>query len=152
MTERLNPFAVAAGPMKSWLDMSNTVSAGLEQGLQELVKIRASQINGCAHCLAMHTADARKAGETEARIYLLNAWREAEHYTLRERAALAWTETLTEVATRRAPEAVYDELAAQFTPEEVVKLTLLINVINGWNRIAIGFGGTAAAPARSAAA
>ena len=139
MTQRLDPFAAAPVQMKAWLDMSLKIAPAIEHSLLELVKIRASQINGCANCLNMHTADARKAGETEQRIYLLSAWHEAPVYSARERAALAWTDALTLVSTARAPKEVYDALAAEFTPEEQVQLTLMINVINGWNRIAVGF-------------
>jgi AhpD family alkylhydroperoxidase len=105
----------------------------------ELVKIRASQINGCARCLHMHTADARKHGETEERLYLLYTWRESPLYSERERAALAWTEALTLVSETRAPDDVYRTLRANFTEEEQVTLTLLIVAINGWNRIQVGF-------------
>lgn len=139
MTARLDLFAAAPAEMKAWLDMSLKIAPALEHSLLELVKIRASQINGCANCLNMHTADARKAGETEQRIYLLSAWHEALVYSARERAALAWTDALTLVSTARAPQAVYDALAAEFTPEEQVQLTLMINAINGWNRLAVGF-------------
>jgi AhpD family alkylhydroperoxidase len=139
MTQRLDPFAAAPAAMKAWLDMSLKIAPAIEPDLLELVKIRASQINGCANCLNMHTRDARKAGETEQRIYLLDAWHEAPCYSERERAALAWTETLTLVATQRAPDAVHAALAAQFSPEEQVQLTLMINTINGWNRLAVGF-------------
>jgi AhpD family alkylhydroperoxidase len=122
------------------LDLQAKVNAsGLEHSLQELVKTRASQINGCAFCLHMHTRDARKAGETEERLYLLDAWRESPLYTDRERAALAWTEALTLVAQTHAPDDVYAQLASQFSEEEQVKLTLLITTINTWNRFAIGF-------------
>lgn len=114
--------------------------SGLEHGLIELVKMRASQINGCAFCLNMHSTDARKGGETEQRLYLLNAWRETAWYTPRERAALAWTEHLTRVSAEGAPDSAYNELAEQFSPKEVVDLTLLIGQINLWNRIAIGTG------------
>ena len=141
MTPRLNPFAAAPAVMKTWLDASNAIAAaGLEPSLVELVKIRASQINGCANCLHMHTREARALGESEERIYLLDAWREAPHYSARERAALAWTEALTLVSSARAPDDVHAALAAEFSEEEQVKLTLMINVINGWNRIAVGFG------------
>ena len=154
MTARLDPFAAAPVQMKAWLDMSLKIAPAIEHSLLELVKIRASQINGCANCLNMHTADARKAGETEQRIYLLSAWHEAPVYSTRERAALAWTDALTLVSTARAPQAVYDALAAEFTPEEQVQLTLMINAINGWNRIAVGFDlfhdGNAAATAEAA--
>ncbi|NIJ18869.1 AhpD family alkylhydroperoxidase [Sphingomonas naasensis] len=139
MTARLDPFAAAPAEMKAWLDMSLKIAPALEHSLLELIKIRASQINGCANCLNMHTADARKAGETEQRIYLLGAWHEAPVFSARERAALAWTDALTLVSSARAPQAVYDALAAEFTAEEQVQLTLMINAINGWNRIAVGF-------------
>jgi AhpD family alkylhydroperoxidase len=103
------------------------------------VKIRASQINGCAFCLHMHTKDARASGETEERIYLLNAWRESPLFNDRERAALAWTEALTLVAETHAPDEDYAELSRHFTPVEQVNLTLMIGAINTWNRLAIGF-------------
>jgi AhpD family alkylhydroperoxidase len=140
MTPRLDTFAAAPAPMKSWLDWSLGVQKnGLEDSLMELVKIRASQINGCARCLHMHTADARKHGETEERLYLLDAWRESPLYNERERAALAWTEALTLVSETHAPDDVYRALQAQFTEHEQVVLTLLIVAINGWNRIQVGF-------------
>lgn len=134
MTPRLNAFAVAPQPMKAWLDYGQSVSKlGLEASLMELVKIRASQINGCAFCLDMHAAEARKAGETEQRIYLLDAWRNSPLYSDRERAALAWTELLTRLADKGAPDDVYQALKSQFSNEEQVALTLLIVTINGWN-------------------
>lgn len=140
MTPRLNAFAAAPALMKSWLDYSQGVLAGgLEESLMELVKIRASQINGCAFCLHMHTAAARKLGETEERLYLLDAWRESPLYSDRERAALAWTEALTLVAQTRAPDDAYAAVQAQFSEQEQVLLTLLINAINAWNRIQVGF-------------
>jgi AhpD family alkylhydroperoxidase len=140
MTPRLNPFAAAPAPMQSWLDFGKGIlQSGLEDSLMELVKIRASQINGCASCLHMHTASARKLGETEERLYLLDAWRESPLYSERERAALGWTEALTLVSEKRAPDDVYQSLQAQFTEEEQVTLTLLIVAINGWNRIQVGF-------------
>ena len=141
MTPRLNPFAAAPQPSKAWLDYSLAAveKNGLENSLVELVKIRASQINGCANCIHMHTLDARKHGETEERIYLLNAWRESPLYTDRERAALAWTEALTLLSETHAPDDVYQAVKAQFTEEEQVTLSLLIVIINGWNRLAVGF-------------
>jgi AhpD family alkylhydroperoxidase len=140
MTPRLNPFAAAPVPMQAWLAFGKGIlESGLEKSLMELVKIRASQINGCAFCLHMHTADARKHGETEERLYLLDAWRESPLYSERERAALAWTEALTLVSQTQAPDDVYRALQAQFTEEEQVRLTLLIVAINGWNRIQVGF-------------
>jgi AhpD family alkylhydroperoxidase len=140
MTPRLNPFSAAPAPMKSWLEFSQgLLHGGLEESLMELVKIRASQINGCAFCLDMHTAAARKRGETEQRLYLLDAWRDSPLYSERERASLAWTEALTMLPETRAPDDVYGALKAQFSEEEQVTLTLLIVAINGWNRIQVGF-------------
>jgi len=120
-------------------DLDATIQrSGLDKTLIELVKMRASQINGCAFCLDMHAKDARKHGETEQRLYLLNAWREAPYYTDRERAALAWTECLTRLSTDGAPDAVYQALEAHFSPVEIANLTALIGVINIWNRVAVG--------------
>ena len=112
---------------------------GLEKPLVELVKMRASQINGCAFCLDMHSKDARAAGETEQRLYVLEGWREAPFSSARERAALAWTEALTLLPETHAPDDVYEEARAQFSEQELVDLTLAIVAINGWNRIAVGF-------------
>jgi AhpD family alkylhydroperoxidase len=140
MTARTNPYAAAPALLKAWLDFSTLVAqSGLEESLLELVKLRASQINACANCLNMHSYEARRAGETEQRIALLPAWEEAPCYTPRERAALAWVDHLTLIADKRAPKPVYEALAAQFSKEEQVQLTLAITVINGWNRLAIGF-------------
>ncbi len=113
--------------------------SGLEHGLLELVKMRASQVNGCAYCLDMHSKDARAAGETEQRLYLLDAWREAPFYSERERAALAWTEAVTRIGDGHVPDEVYEFARRQFSEEELVKLTLAIVTINGWNRFAIAF-------------
>ncbi len=140
MTPRLDPFAAAPALMKKWMSLSIEVAGSLEPSIIELVKIRASQINQCANCINMHTAEARAKGETEQRIYLLSAWREAPCYTDRERAALGWTEALTRLSEGHAHEAAYEAVWSQFTTEEQVKLTLMINVINGWNRLAVGFG------------
>ena len=139
MTTRLDPFKAAPAQMKLWLDATTAFGPSLETSLKELVKIRASQINGCANCLNMHTADARKEGESEQRIYLLSAWHEAPGFSARERAALAWTEALTLIAETHAPDDVYQTVRAQFSEQELVDLTLAVVVINGWNRIAIGF-------------
>ena len=137
---RLNPYKVAPEAFKPMLDLEAAIKAsGLEQSLIELVKMRASQINGCAFCLHMHSKDARAHGETEQRLYLLDAWAESSLYTPRERAALGWTEALTRVAESRAPDADYAALAAEFSEGEIVWLTLAIATINAWNRIAIGF-------------
>jgi AhpD family alkylhydroperoxidase len=114
-------------------------ASGLEKSLIELVKTRASQINGCAFCINMHTQDARKLGETEQRLYMLSAWRESPLYTDRERAALAWTEAVTLIADTHAPDDLYEELRAHFSEPEMVNLTMLIGAINAWNRIAISF-------------
>lgn len=140
MTPRLDLYNASPDIFKAWFAFSQKVAdCGLEPSLLELVKIRSSQINGCANCLNMHTSDAHKAGETDQRIHLLAAWHEAPCYTPRERAALEWTEHMTQIATQRAPDAVHAALAEQFTPAEQVQLTLVITVINGWNRLAVGF-------------
>ena len=141
MVSRTDIYAISPEIFKAWYGFSMLVGdSGLEKSLLELVKIRASQINGCANCLNMLTVDAHRAGETDQRLHLLAVWQDAPCYTDRERAALAWTDHLTEVATRSAPEAVYVSLDAEFGKEEQVKLTMAINVINGWNRLAVGFG------------
>ena len=113
-------------------------SCGLEKSLIELVKMRASQINGCAYCLDMHSRDARRSGETEQRLYVLTAWRESPLYSPRERAALAWTECLTNVAAAGAPDDAYAALELHFSAKEIVELSILIGLINLWNRLAIG--------------
>lgn len=140
MKSRLDYPAVAPESFEAMLALENHVrGCGLEYSLIELVKTRASQINGCAFCVHMHTRDARAAGETEERLYLLSAWRESPLYTPRERAALAWTEALTRVAETHAPDEDYAEVRRHFTEKETVHLTLLIGAINVWNRLAIGF-------------
>jgi AhpD family alkylhydroperoxidase len=140
MTTKMNPLAAAPQLMKSWTSTSMQIAASLEPSLIELVNIRASQINECANCINMHTVEARAKGETEQRIYLLSAWREAPCYTDRERAALGWTEALTRLSEGHTQGDAYEALKSQFTEEQQVKLTLMINVINGWNRLAVGFG------------
>ncbi len=112
-------------------------NSGLEKPLLELVRMRASQINGCAYCLDMHSKDARAAGETEQRLYELNAWRETPFYSDRERAALAWTESLTLVSETHVPDEVFEEVKKHFSEAEIIALTMAIISINGWNRIAI---------------
>lgn len=141
MNARLNPAAVAPALMKQWFGTSLAIVSSVDPRLVELVEVRASQINGCANCINLHTTAAREKGETEQRLYLLPAWREAPCYTDRERAALGWTEAMTRLSEGPAHEAAYDALKAHFTEEEQVQLTLAIVVINGWNRIAVGFGG-----------
>lgn len=140
MEQRLDASAVAPGAYKAVLGVEAYIrGCGLEPALIELVKMRASQINGCAFCLDMHSHDARQRGETEQRLYLLDAWREVPFYSPRERAALAWTEALTRIAETHAPDADYAELRKHFSEQEVVDLTTLIGLINLWNRLAIGF-------------
>ncbi len=113
--------------------------SGLEPGLLELVKLRASQINGCAYCIDMHTKDARAMGETEQRLYGLSAWREAPFYSERERAALEWTEAVMLIADDHAPDEIYESVRRQFSEQELVNLTMAVVAINGWNRLAISF-------------
>ena len=139
MTKVTDPFAAAPQLMKQWMATSLSVQESLEKSLIELVKIRASILNGCANCINMHTTEARAAGESEQRIYLLGAWHEAPVYTDRERAALAWTDALTRLSQGHTQKDAKAALETHFTPEEQVNLTLMINIINGWNRIAVGF-------------
>jgi AhpD family alkylhydroperoxidase len=140
MKSRMNFYQAAPDTMKALEAVEAQIKAsGLEKSLIELVKIRASQINGCAFCINMHTTDARKQGETEQRIYLLSAWQESPLYTERERAALAWTEAVTLIAETHAPDAEYEAVRAQFSETELANLTMLIGAINAWNRIAISF-------------
>jgi AhpD family alkylhydroperoxidase len=142
MTAKFNPFAVAPTLMKEWQRASIALAAAatFDPTIRELVKIRASQINGCANCINLHVAEARELGESEQRLDLLAAWREAPCYSERERAALAWTEAMTRLCEGREREGAYAALAAHFSEEEQLKLTLTINLINDWNRIAVGFG------------
>jgi AhpD family alkylhydroperoxidase len=130
---------LASGPARAMLNLSGEVEKRIERPLFELVKIRASQINGCAYCLDMHTKDARLAGETEQRIYALSAWRETPFFTDRERAALEWTEALTRIADTHAPDDVYQRVSEHFDESELVTLTFAIVVINSWNRLAMSF-------------
>ena len=140
MKPRLNFYQTAPDAIKALSAVETQVQAsGLEQSLIELVRTRASQINGCAYCINMHTQDARKHGETEQRLFLLDAWRESPVYSDRERAALAWTDALTRISKTHAPDDVYEEVRAQFSEAETVNLTMLIATINAWNRIAISF-------------
>lgn len=137
---RLNPYQAAPEAMNAMLALETYVQqCGLEPALIDLVKTRASQINGCAYCIYMHTREARNRGETEERLYLLDAWHESSLYTDRERAALAWTDAVTRVAETHVPDAVYETVREQFAEDELVKLTLLVSTINAWNRLAISF-------------
>ncbi len=140
MKPRLNPYQSAPEAMNALMALETYVQGcGLEQPLIDLVKTRASQINGCAFCIHMHTRDARAQGETEERLYLLDAWRESPLYTDRERAAFAWTEATTLISETHSPDAVYEMVRLQFAEAELVKLTILIATINAWNRVAISF-------------
>ena len=140
MKPRMNFYQAAPDTIKALSALEAQIQAsGLDKSLIELVKTRASQINGCAFCINMHTQDARKLGETEQRLYMLSAWRESPLYTDRERAALAWTDAVTLIADTHAPDDLYEELRAHFSEAEMVNLTMLIGAINAWNRIAISF-------------
>jgi AhpD family alkylhydroperoxidase len=140
MKARLNAYKADPNAMKAMMGLEDYIQkSGLEPSLIDLVKTRASQINGCAYCIHMHTSDARKRGETEERLYLLDAWHESPLYTERERAALGWTDAVTLVSQTHVPADVYEAVRQQFTEEELVKLTLLVATINAWNRIAISF-------------
>lgn len=141
MQARLDGQKVAPGAYHALLALESYLrkSSHLEPPLLELVKMRASQINGCAYCLDMHSKDARANGETEQRLYALNAWRETPFFTDRERAALAWTEAVTLISQEHAPDSVYEEVRQHFTEEEMVNLTLAVATINAWNRMAISF-------------
>jgi AhpD family alkylhydroperoxidase len=139
MEARLNYTGLAPEPIRALYAIGKHLAAsGLEFSLQELVKTRASQINGCAFCLDMHTQDARAHGETEQRLYALSAWRETPFYTDRERAALAWTEAVTRIADG-VPDDVYEEARRHFTEKELTDLTWAVVAINSWNRLAIAF-------------
>ena len=140
MTSRLDATKyLTSGMGRAMLEFSSQVEGKVERRLFELVKIRASQINGCAYCLDMHTKDARLAGETEQRIYALNAWRETPFFSDRERAALEWTEAVTRVADTHVPDEIYERVKTQFEEAELVALTFAIVVINSWNRLATSF-------------
>ena len=140
MKRRLNQLAAGRGAMKAMFGLEAYLAkCGLEARLLHLLKFRVSQINGCAYCLDMHSKDLRAEGETEQRLYLLDAWRESPFYTERERAALAWAEAVTLVTVGHVPDEVYDVARTQFSEEELVNLTLAVVAINGWNRLNIAF-------------
>ena len=146
MQPRIDYRKYAQQPLQSMLALEKYISeSGLDPKLIHLVKMRASQINGCAYCLDMHSLDARAEGESEQRLYTLDAWRETPFFTDRERAALAWTEALTLISHTHAPDDVYDEVKKQFSEKEIVDLTFVIGTINLWNRLAISL---RAAPGR----
>jgi AhpD family alkylhydroperoxidase len=130
----------SSGAFRAMLSLQREVEAsGLEHSLLELVKIRASQLNGCAYCIDMHTKDARAIGESEQRIYALSAWRETPFYNDRERAALDWTEAVTQIGATHVPDTVYEHVRQHFTEAELVALTFALVAINGWNRLAVSF-------------
>ena len=138
MQERIDAAKVAPEAYRAMLHLENQVrQSGLEAPLLELVRMRSSQINGCAYCLDMHSKDARAAGETEQRLYALDAWRETPFYSDRERAALAWTEAVTLVSQGHVPDEVYELARRQFSEKELVSLTMAVITINAWNRLAI---------------
>ena len=139
MTQRIDYARVAPEAMKVQYAMEAYVRRSIDHTLLHLVKLRASYINGCAYCVDMHTQDARAAGETEQRLYAIPVWHETPFFTPRERAALAWTEAVTEISRTGVPDAVYDEVRAHFSETELVDLTMAVVVINGWNRLAITF-------------
>ncbi len=140
MSNRINYYTAAPQAMKAMMGLEKAISQSvLPATLRELVRIRASQINGCAYCIDMHTSDALKAGETPRRLMGISAWRETPFFDARERAALLWTETLTRVADNGAPNDVYQEVATQFSEQELSELTFVIATINAWNRFGIGF-------------
>jgi AhpD family alkylhydroperoxidase len=130
---------LSSSPARAMFNLSSETATRVEPRLFELIKIRASQLNGCAYCIDMHTKDARHAGETEQRIYALSAWRETPFFTDRERAALEWTEAVTRVGDSHVPDDLYERVAAQFDEAELVALTFGVIVINSWNRLSISF-------------
>ena len=140
MQPRTDFYTASPDALKAMIALETAVSKlPLEKPLIELVKLRASQINGCAFCIDMHTADAIKDGETPRRLFAVTAWREAPFFSERERAALLWTESLTQLSLTHAPDEDYDVVAAQFSPKEMVDLSVAISTINSWNRLAVGF-------------
>lgn len=140
MKQRLDFYKASPEAIKAMVALEVAVSRlGIDPALQELLRLRASQINGCAYCVDLHSGDARKKGETERRLYAVSVWRETPFFTPRERAALGWTEVITRIADTHAPDEAYEALRAEFSEAECVNLTLAIGLINSWNRLAIGF-------------
>ncbi|WP_342315453.1 carboxymuconolactone decarboxylase family protein [Lysobacter sp. FW306-1B-D06B] len=140
MKARLDFYKASPDAAKAMIALEAAVNKlGLEPSLLELVKLRASQINGCAYCVDLHSSDARKHGESERRMHAVAVWRESPFFTDKERAALAWTESLTRIADTHVPDADYEWVSSQFDERERVNLTVAINAINGWNRLAVGF-------------
>jgi AhpD family alkylhydroperoxidase len=140
MKSRLNFYAEAPQLMRALTGVKKAVEeSGLEPKLLYLVHLRTSQINGCSYCVDMHTREAREAGESEQRVYLVAAWKESPLYSARERAALAWAETVTKIADAGVPDALYEQVLEHFTSDELVKLTVAIGLMNMWNRLCIAF-------------
>jgi len=140
MNQRINYYQVSPEAVKALMNLEGFVKkSGLEKKLLELVKLRASQINGCAYCVDIHCADAKKAGESERRLHAVAVWREAPFFTEKERSALAWTEAVTLLSETHAPDEVYQEVVKHFDEKETVDLTMAIITINAWNRIAVSF-------------
>jgi AhpD family alkylhydroperoxidase len=138
MQQRINYLTVAPGAYKAMLGLEEYLhQSGLEEPLINLIKLRASQVNGCAYCIDMHWKDLRAMGESEQRLYGLDAWEESAYYTERERAALAWTEAVTKISEGHASDEVYEKVRKQFSEKEIADLTLAIAAINAWNRLAI---------------
>ncbi len=146
MHPRIDHRKTAQGAMKAMLELERYVHhSGLPENLLHLIKLRVSQINGCAYCIDMHSKDLRAAGETEQRLYLLDAWREAPFYSEKERTALAWAEAVTLITEGHVPDEVYEQARAQFSEEELVNLTVAVVAINGWNHLSIAFRSVAGA-------
>lgn len=144
MTQRMNYYEIAPDAMKIMMEMEKyTKKSSIERKLRELIKIRASQINGCAYCINMHTADAKKMGETEQRLYCISAWRECTFYSDAEKAALELTEHITLIPEKRVPDVLYERVRKHFDEKAYVDLVILINQINSWNRISIAMGNVA---------
>ncbi|KAA9022918.1 carboxymuconolactone decarboxylase family protein [Niallia endozanthoxylica] len=144
MEQRVDYYNVAPEALKIMMEMEKyTKTTGIDRKLRELLKIRASQINGCAYCINMHTADARKMGETEQRLYCISAWKECEFYTEAEKVALELTEHVTLIPTKRVPDVLYNRVRRHYTEKEYVDLVILINQINSWNMISISMGNIA---------
>ncbi|WP_313469605.1 carboxymuconolactone decarboxylase family protein, partial [Lysinibacillus sp.] len=141
MTQRINYYEIAPDAMKIMMEMEKyTKKSAIERKLRELIKIRASQINGCAYCINMHTADAKKMGETEQRLYCISAWRECTFYSEAEKVALELTEHITLIPEKRVPDVLYERVRKHFDEKAYVDLVILINQINSWNRISIAMG------------
>lgn len=140
MASRIDYEKVASGAVRAMLALEGYVrSSGLEPSLLELVRLRASQINGCAFCVDMHTKDARARGETEQRLYAVAVWEDTPFFTAREHAALAWTEAVTQISYTHVPDAIYEEARKRFSEKELVDLTMAVIAINGWNRLSVSF-------------